>query len=403
MPSLHGTGTTASTAVRSHAYPPDTRLPSIMRAPLTIHRFAGIHDVRQAVHRHPGELLQTLHRDSSHHIVQLGRNRYRFELCQHKAPQMEGILVEVPFRQMTWRQQLFAIVRTFRSVLPCGSVRSARIRYSLGHFRQREGKDGLVPERGFLPGDSRLSWLYELCRGFRASGEPKLDIPASLDFRDAVVWNEYLDLLQEQLGALPEALRLDQLELILEPLCSLALAPGTEERKKRDELVASLCDRFAKSHDFDMAKAKRIVQLIAGLPAGPAFQHWLESGATRLADGLVAAVSPEGMKPPVTPLPDVDPTTASGFMLVTRHLGDLAAVLPGLPPAAVGKVLRYMGHIAALSGGERVNRIELQTIVARAQARATRTGPGGTDATAPPHRSARVWGKRSDMQADAHR
>lgn len=373
-----------------------------MRAPLTIHRFAGIHDVRQAVHRHPGELLQTLHRDASHHIVQLGRNRYRFELCRHKTARMEGVLVEVPFRQMTWRQQLLAIVRTFCSVLPCGSVRSARIRYSLGHFRQPEGQDGLVPERGFFPGDSRLTWLYELCRGFRASPDPKLDLPASLDFRDAVVWSGYLSLLNEQLCALPETLRLDQLELILEPLCSLALAPGTEERTKRDEMVASLCDRFARSHDFDMAKAKRIVRLIAGLHAGPAFQHWLENGATRLADGLIAAVNPGGMGRPVTPLPDVDPKTASGFTLISRHLSDLAAVLPGLPPAAAGKILGAMRHIAVLPDGDRVNQIELQTIVARAQARATRPEPGGPDAPAPPHRPARVWGKRSDMPDSAH-
>ncbi len=373
-----------------------------MRVPPTIHRFASVQDVRQAVQRHPGELLQRLHRDGSHHIVQLGRNRFRFELIQCRPGRWEGTLVEVPFRHMTWRQQLLAIVRTLCRVLPCGSVRAARIRHTVGHFTQSEGRAELVPEQGLLPGDDRLAWLYELCRTFCAGPNPNVDLPASLDFREAAASVEDLKLVNKQLCGLPDALSLDQLELLVEPLCSLPLARDTPARTRRDEMVASLCDKFAKTHAFDMAPASRIVKLTAGLSTGPAFQQWLENGAMQLADGLVAAVNPGAVERPATPLPDADPNTVNGFNVISRRLKDLAAVLPALPRPAVWRMLRRMSDIAALPDGDRVSQIELQTIVARAQALAVR--PRAVEAEAPgaPRKSARVWGRRADMPVSTH-
>lgn len=403
MRSLRGNGTTVlHGGAAGHASLPDTTLPSIMRVPLTIHRFAGIQDVRQAVQRHPGELLQVLHRDSSHHIVQLGSSRYRFELVECRPGRWEGALVEVPFRHMTWRQQWLAIVRTLRRMLPCGSVRVARVRHTVGHFTRPEERAGLVPEQGFLPGDDRLAWLHEVCRTLRASPNPNTDLPASLDFRDAVVSDEDLKLVDKQLRGLPEALPRDQLELILEPLCSLALAPDTPARSRRDKMVASLCDRFARAHGFDMDTARRIVQLTAGLSAGSAFQQWLEKGATQLADALVAAVNPGAMERPTTPLPDVDPNTVNGLNLIGRHLKDLAAVLPGLPTSAVRPMLRCMGNIAALPDGDRVSQIELLALVARAHALTTERRAAGAQAPDAPRKPARVWGKKADMPVNAH-
>ena len=399
MCSRHGNSTTAATAVLRPCLPPNTSLPSIMRVPLTIHRFASIQDVRQAVQRHPGELLQHLHRDGSHHIVQLGLNRYRFELIECKSGRWEGTLVEVPFRHMTCRQQLIAIVRTLCRVLPCGSVRAARIRHTVGHFTPSEGQGRLVPEQGFLPGDDRLAWLYGLCQAFRGSPNPNLDLPASLDFRDAAVSDEDLKLVNKQLCGLPDALSLDQLELILEPLCSLPLARDTPARARRDEMVASLCGKFAKAHAFDMAPARRIVQLTAGLSRGPAFQRWLEDGATRLANGLVAAVNPGAMDQPAAPLPGADANTVNGFNLINRHLKDLAALLPGLPPAALRHTLRCMAHIAALPDGDRVSQIEWQTIVARARAQAT-AGAEAADTPRKPRQGA--WGRKADAPINSH-
>lgn len=401
MRSLHGSGTTASTAVL-RAMPPARHQPAIMRVPLTIHRFAGIQDVRQAVQRHPGELLQVLHRDSPHHIVQLGSNRYRFELVECRPGRWEGTLVEVPFRHMTSRQQLLAIVRALCRLLPCGSVRAARIRHTVGHFTQPGERAGLVPEQGFLPRDDRLVWLYELCRTLRASPNPNVDLPASLDFHDAAASDEDLKLIGKQLCDLPDALSRDQLELILEPLCSLPLAIDTPARARRDDMVAALCDKFARTHGFDMATARRIVQLTAGLCGGPMFQQWLENGATQLADGLVAAVNPNAMERPTTPLPEADPNTMNGLNVISRHLKDLAAVLPGLPPSAVSPILRCMGNIAALPDGDRVSQIELLNIVARAHALATERRAGGVQAPEAPHKPARVWGKRGDMPVNAH-
>ncbi|WP_422647764.1 hypothetical protein OJJOAM_001790 [Cupriavidus sp. H18C1] len=373
-----------------------------MRVPLTIHRFAGIRDVRQAVQRRPGELLQALHRDSSHHIVQLGSNRYRFELVEGRSGRWEGALVEVPFRHMTWRQQLLAIVRTLCRLLPCGSVRAARVRHTVGHFTQPGERAGLVPELGFVPADDRLAWLYHVCRTLRTSPNPNVDMPASLDFRDAAVSDEDLKLIDKQLCGLPDVLSLDQLELILEPLCSLALARGTPARTRRDGMVASLCDKFAGTHRFDMATAKRIVQLSRGLCAGPAFQRWLEDGATQLADAVVAAVNPSAMSRPATPLADADANTLNGFNLISRHLKDLAAILPGLPPAAVSPMLRCMADIADLPDGDRVSRIELTAIVARAHALALERHRASDEAPDAPRKPARVWGKRADMPIRAH-
>lgn len=374
-----------------------------MRVPLTIHRFASIQDIRHAVQRHPGELLQALHRDSSHHIVQLGRNRYRFELVVRQPGRWEGSLVEVPFRHMTWRQQLHAIVRTLCRLLPCGSVRAARIRQTVGHFTQPDERTGLVPEQGFLPADDRLAWLHELCRTFRDCPNPDVDVPASLDFRDAAVSDEDWKLIDKQLCSLPDALSRDQLELILEPLCSLALPSDTPARTRRDDMVASLCDKFAKTHDFDMATARRIVQLTGGLCAGPAFQQWLERGATQLADGLVAAVNPGAMERPATPLADAEPNSVNGFNLISRHLKDLAAILPGLPPLAVRPMLRCMGDIAAIPDGDRIGQIELGSIVARAHALATGPRAAGTEAADAPRKPGRVWGRRADMPVTSHR
>lgn len=375
-----------------------------MRIPVTIHRFRCIQDIRHAVRRHPGELLQKLHGDSAHHIVELGRNRYRFELVECRSGRWEGALVEVPFRHMTWRQQLLAIVRTLCRLLPCGSVRVARLRHTVGHYTQPGGPAGLVPEQGFLPADDRLVWLYELCRQFRTSPNARIDLPASLDFRDGVVSDEDLNLVDKPLRALPEALPLDQLELILEPLCSLTLAQNTKARSRRDQMVQLLCDRFAKAHehDFDMAAARRIVRLTAGLPTGRVFWQWLETGATQLADALVATVNPCAMSRPTRPLSGADANTVNGFKLISRHLTDLAAVLPGFPSRAVAPMLQRMAAIALLPDGDRVNQNELQAIVARAYAQ---TGEKmGTKAEAPEaaRKPARVWGKRANMRANAH-
>ncbi|QKS65110.1 hypothetical protein [Cupriavidus gilardii] len=377
-------------------------LPSIMRAPLTIHRFAGIQDIRLAVQRCPGELLQQLHGDGAHHIVQLGGNRYRFQLSECPSGRWEGMLVEVPFRHMTLRQQLLAIVRTLCRLLPCGSVRLARIRHTVGHFKPAEGRVGLIPERGFLPGDDRLVWLHDLCRRFHAGPDANIDLPASLDFRDAVVSDDDLELVDQQLRALPEMLRLDQLELILEPLCSLALPPGTPARGRRDDMAASLCDRFANAHGFEMAAARRIVQLMGGSPLGPAFRQWLENGALQLADGLAAAVNPCAMARTTEPLPGADAGTVKGFQLISRHLKDLAAVLPLLSPTAAASMLQAMSDIAAVPGGDRAARIELRTIVARAYALTTERDPAATEAPKAPRKPARVWGKPLGMPKEAH-
>lgn len=368
-----------------------------MRAPLTIHRFAGLQGVQQAVQRHPGDLLQNLYRDGTRHIVQLGRNRYRFELTECQRGRWEGTLVEVPFRHMTWPQQLLAIVRTLCRLVPCGSVRAPRIRHTVGHFIRPEGAAGLVPEQGFVPGDDRLAWLFQLCQAFGASPNPDVDLPASLNFRDASASDEELKLIDQQLCGLPDALSREQLELILEPLCSLTLPADAPARARRDEMVASLCGKFAQAHGFDMATARRIVQLTAGVSTGPAFQQWLRNGATKLSDGLIAAVNPGAMERPTAPLPDADPNTVQGFNLISGHLKDLAAILPGLSPRAVGPLLRCMGDIAALPDGDRISRIELRTLVARAHALAKERHGAGAQATDAPRRPARVWGKRADM------
>ncbi len=402
MRSLHGNGTTACTAVPGHAFLPVVRPPSIMRAPLTIHQFASIQDIRLAVQRRPGDLLQQLHSDGTHHIVQLGVNRYRFQLSKCPSGRWEGTLVEVPFRHMTWRQQWLAIVRTLCRLLPCGSVRNARIRHTVGHFTQAEGRVQLIPEQGFLPRDQRLGWLYQLCRRFHASVDANIDLPASLDFRDAVVSDDDLKLVEEQLRALPETLPRDRLELILEPLCSLAVPPDTPARVRRDDMVALLCDLFAKTHDFDMATGRRIVQLTGRLPVGPACRQWLENGATRLADGLAAAVNPCAMARKTEPLPGADANTVNGFQLISRHLKDLAAVLPVLSPPAAAAMLQSMADIAALPNGDRASRIELRTIVARAHALTAERHQAGAEVANAPRKPARVWGKRADMAIRAY-